>query len=107
MRSGLKVGCIDVGLLSVAVLDVGFVMMLHAKVSGLPSGSLLALPSSLTVLLTIAVWSGPEFATGGWFAGFAVILTVSNVVLCSPRLSVTLRAKTNSGPSVGLAFVLP
>ena len=52
-----------------------------------PSGSVESKPLKLTLVPTLAVWSGPALATGGRF----MIVTVVLALPLAPRLSVTVR----------------
>jgi hypothetical protein len=54
--------------------------------------SLLALPSSITVVPAVTVWAGPARATGATLAGPAVTVTVAGWLLSLP--SVTTSAAT-------------
>src|SRR6187200_2367878 len=93
---------LDVAWLALLSWTVGPLICVHANVIGLPSGSWLALPSSVKIELSLTVWSGPTTAIGavsvggrGGGGGVAVCLTKIETVskLDKPLLSATVSLK--------------
>ena len=89
----VKLGCWTAALLRATVVPPVWV---QAQVSASPSGSLLALPSSVTGVPPVTVRSAPAFAVGAWLfaAAVTVIVTVS-AVEARPCGSVTVRLKVS------------
>jgi hypothetical protein len=69
---------LDVAWLALLSWTGGPLICVHANVIGLPSGSWLALPSSVTSELSLTVWSGPTTAIGavsvGGFESFDIFI---------------------------------
>ena len=85
---------------------IGPLVCVHWYATTFPSGSLLALPSSVTVDPSFATWSVPASATGGWFGaatGFTVTETLS--VPVAPSLSVTVSRKTSVSAATTIGAV--
>src|SRR5262249_52876221 len=85
--STTNVGCTVVGFVRVAALPVGTTVKAQRKVSGSPSTSLDALPSSVTVVPTTTVWGGRAWATGGELV--VEIVTVVGVLSTVPSLTMS------------------
>src|SRR5437867_4298824 len=80
-----NVGRTAVGFTRTAPLPGGTETRLHENVSGSPSASLDALPSSITSVPTGTVWSGPALATGREFA--VLMTTTSGALSTVPSLT--------------------
>src|SRR5262249_17425701 len=83
--STTNVGWTVVGAVRVAALPVGTTVKAQRKVSGSPSTSLDALPSSATVGPTKTVCGGPALATGGELV--VEMVTVAGALSTVPSLT--------------------
>src|SRR5210317_1579577 len=70
------------------------------------SGSVLALPSSVTSEPSLTARSGPASAIGGWFGGATgLTLTATESVPVAPSLSVTVSRKTSVSAATTIGAV--
>src|SRR4051794_5707288 len=96
-----------VGFESVVVLPGGRIVSDHPYVKGLPSTSVDALPSSVTVCATSTDWSGPALATGAELRLVTVTGSAALVVSPSDTTSCSTKEPGRSATNVGFTTFAP
>jgi len=90
---------VDMGEVGLVSVTRGPAFCVHKYVSVPPRGSVLACPSSVTIVPWLTVWSGPALAVGGGFVVEALTVILTNaLVRANPWLSVAVYVKA-SGPT--------
>ena len=88
--SGTKVGLDVVDKSKTVELPVGLVDNTHLYVKVSPSASVLAVPFSVTVAVTVTVWAVPALATGAVLAVAAVTRVVDTTPFTLPSFTIRL-----------------